>query len=50
MRVGLGSVASARPYRVPWCRMGVRPEVDLDLVRADRLEDAETLRKLDLGK
>jgi hypothetical protein len=52
VRVGLGGAAAARPYRVPTRRMGARPEVDLDraLVLADRLEDSETLRKLDLGK
>jgi hypothetical protein len=32
--------------------MGARPEVDLDkaLALAGRLEDTETLRKLDIGK
>jgi hypothetical protein len=52
VRAGLGVGASARPYRVPARRMGARPEVDLDraLALADRLEDSETLRKLDLGK
>jgi hypothetical protein len=52
IRSGLGSSARRRPYRVPARRMGVRPEVDLDkaLALAGQLEDAETLRKLDLGK
>ncbi len=52
VRAGLGADAGARPYRVPARRMGARPEVDLDraLALADRLEDSETLRKLDLGK
>ena len=52
VRAGLGVGSGARPYRVPSRRMGARPEVDLDraLALADRLEDAETLRKLDAGK
>jgi hypothetical protein len=52
VRAGLGAGAAARPYRVPSRRMGARPEVDLDraLALADRLDDAETLRKLDVGK
>ena len=52
VRAGLGNPGRARPYRVPVRRMGVRPGVDLDkaLALAAQLEDAETLRKLDLGK
>jgi hypothetical protein len=52
VRVGLGVGTGARRYRVPTRHMGARPEVDLDraLALADRLEDAATLRKLDLGK
>jgi len=52
VRAGLGGGAAARPYSVPSRRMGARPEVDLDraLALADRLEDAATLRKLELGK
>jgi hypothetical protein len=53
VRAGLGGAGrSARPYRVPSRRMGVREGVDLD--RAGRLlgelEDAEILRKLALRK
>ncbi|HKG03224.1 MAG TPA: hypothetical protein VKB03_08580 [Conexibacter sp.] len=52
VRAGLGVAGEARPYRVPTRRLGARPEVDLDksLALAGQLEDAETLRKLDLGK
>lgn len=52
VRAGLGAGGGARPYRVPARRLGARPEVDLDkaLALAGRLEDSETLRKLDLGK
>lgn len=44
--------ADARPYRVQTRRLGVRPAVDLDkaLRLAGELEDAETLRKLQLRK
>jgi hypothetical protein len=52
VRAGLGVGGGAKPYRLPTRPMGARPEVDLDkaLALAGRLEDAETLRKLDLGK
>lgn len=52
VRAGLGDRVTARPYRVPTRRLGVRPEVELDkaLALAAQLEDAETLRKLDLRK
>jgi len=52
VRAGLGTPGSAKPYRMPTRRMGARLEVDLDkaLALAGQLEDAETLRKLDLGK
>jgi hypothetical protein len=52
VRAGLGASRSGRRYRVPVRRMGARPEVDLDkaLALAGRLEDTETLRKLDIGK
>jgi hypothetical protein len=41
-----------RPYRVRPQKMGVRPGVNLDkaLQLAGELEDAETIRKLRLGK
>jgi hypothetical protein len=45
--------AKPRPYRLPPAqRMGARPGVDLDkaLRLAGELEDAETIRKLQLGK
>ncbi len=53
VRAGIGGEArSARPYRVPSRRMGVREGVDLD--HAGRLlgelEDAEIVRKLSLRK
>jgi hypothetical protein len=52
VRAGLGSVASAQPYRLPTRRLAVRPGVELDkaLALAGQLEDAETLRKLELRK
>jgi len=52
VRSGLGAAGGAKPYRVPVRRMGARPEVNLDkaLALAAQLEDAELLRKLDLGK
>lgn len=51
VRAGLGTAGKAKPYRVPVRRMDARPEVDLDkaLALAGQLEDAEMLRKLDLG-
>jgi hypothetical protein len=45
--------AEPRPYRLPPPhRMGARPGVNLDkaLQLAGELEDAETMRKLQLGK
>jgi len=52
VRVGLGGGGTARPYRVPTRRLGVRPGVELDkaLALAGGLEDDETLRKLELRK
>jgi hypothetical protein len=53
VRAGLGGEArSARRYRMPVRRMGVRRGVDLDkaLRLAGDLEDAEILRKLELRK
>lgn len=43
---------AARPYDVPARRLGLRPGVDLGtaLRLADELEDAETLRELELRK
>jgi hypothetical protein len=53
VRAGLGgSGRTARRYRMPARRMGVRPGVDLDrsLRLAGELEDAELVRKLALRK
>jgi len=52
VRAGLRTAGEARPYRVPSRRLGARPGVDLDraLSLAGQLEDAETLRKLELRK
>lgn len=52
VRAGLGARGGRKPYRVPVRQMRARPEVDLDkaLALAGQLEDAETLRKLALGK
>jgi Ribbon-helix-helix protein, copG family len=53
IRQGLGNGAStAQPYRMPTAPLGVRPGVNLDkaLALAGELEDAEILRKLELGK
>jgi hypothetical protein len=43
---------AARPYRLATRRMGLRPGIDLDqaLALAGELEDAETIRKLELRK
>jgi hypothetical protein len=53
VRRGLESTdADVRPYRVPTRRLGVRPGISLDkaLQLAGELEDAETMRKLQLRK
>ena len=53
IRLGLsGGAPAARRYRMPTAPLGVRPGVDLDkaLTLAGELEDAEILRKLELGK
>lgn len=53
VRAGIGSEGrSARPYRMPVRRMGVRRGVDLDRAGrlAGELEDAEIVRKLALRK
>lgn len=44
--------AKPKPYRVRPQRLGVRPGVNLDkaLQLAGEMEDAETIRKLRLGK
>lgn len=53
LRLGLvGGGGSARPYRLPTRPMRLRHGVDLDKAHrlADELEDAETIRKLELRK
>jgi hypothetical protein len=52
LRSGLSGSTAARPYRVEPRRMGLRPGLDLDkaLRLAAELEDAETIRKLELRK
>jgi ribbon-helix-helix CopG family protein len=54
LRRGLttGSADSKRPYRLTSRRLGLRPGVDLEhaLRLAGELEDAETIRKLELRK
>jgi hypothetical protein len=53
LRAGLGGPSpTARRYRMPTGPLGVRPGINLDkaLRLADELEDAEILRKLELGK
>ncbi len=53
VRSGLdGPAPAARRYRMPTAPLGVRPGVNLDkaLTLAGELEDAEILRKLELGK
>ena len=52
-RAGMGERArTARPYRLPARRLGLRPGIDLDkaLHLADTLEDEGTIRKLELRK
>jgi hypothetical protein len=53
VRDGLsGQAHAARPYQMPTYNMRVRTGVNLDkaLRLADELEDAEIIRKLELGK
>ncbi len=53
VRSGLnGSAPAAGRYRMPTASLGVRPGINLDkaLTLAGELEDAEILRKLELGK
>lgn len=53
VRMGLGGPPpTARRYRMPTAPLGVRPGVNLDkaLTLAGELEDAEIVRKLELGK
>lgn len=53
VRSGLGGpTPSARRYRMPSAPLGARAGVDLDraLALAGEMEDAEILRKLELGK
>ena len=53
LRLGLSAAGdSARPYRLPTRPMRLRPGIDLDkaLRLASELEDAETIRKLELRK
>jgi hypothetical protein len=46
------SALSPRPYRLSTVSLGVRAGIDLDKVLeiADALEDAEIIRKVDIGK
>lgn len=50
--LALGAASSKRPYRLASRRLGLRPGVDLEhaLRLAGELEDAETVRKLELRK
>lgn len=54
LRRGLAQDAAAtgRPYRLRTQRLGLRPGIDLEhaLRLAGELEDAETIRKLELRK
>lgn len=54
LRRGLtsGAGAARRPYRLPARPLGLRPGVDLEhaLRLAAQIEDAETIRKLELRK
>jgi hypothetical protein len=53
LRAGMGTRgSSARAYRVPARRLGLRPGIDLDkgLRLAATLEDEEIARKLELRK
>ena len=53
IRSGLaGPALPAKRYRMPTARLGVRPGVNLDkaLTLTGEMEDAEILRKLELGK
>jgi hypothetical protein len=52
LRVGLLGRTAARQYTVKPRRLGLRPGIDLDkaLRLAAELEDAETIRKLELRK
>lgn len=53
LRAGLGATRPARKrFTVQPLQMGIRPDIDVDkaLPLAAEMEDAETLRKLDLRK
>jgi hypothetical protein len=52
LRSGLSGSVAGRPYRVEPRPMRLRPGIDLDkaLRLAAELEDAETIRKLELRK
>lgn len=52
VRQGLARSHAVPPYRVPSRRMGLRPGIDIDkaLALAAAVEDAETIRKLELRK
>ncbi len=52
IRRGLGGQEARQRYRLPTWSMGLRPGIDLDkaLRLAAELEDAETIRKLELRK
>jgi hypothetical protein len=52
LRSGLAAAAEPRPYKLPTRRAGLLPGINLDkaLQLAAELEDAETIRKLELRK
>lgn len=52
VRAGLAAGRKPSPYKVPSRSMGLKPGIDLDkaLQVASEIEDAETVRKLQLRK
>jgi len=52
VRAGLSASHSPQQYRTPSRPLGLRPDVDMDkaLQLASAIEDAETVRKLELRK
>ena len=52
LRSGLSAPAKSAPYKLPTSRAGLLPGINLDkaLQLAAELEDAETIRKLELRK
>ncbi len=50
LRLGLSGPATRKTYKLPVLNLGLRSDTHVSLRTADALEDAETIRKMELRK